>query len=493
MAFGIHPKFSQNIPSGLNSEMEVFLSAFLAAKEVGWTITTITSNGLCAKVCGSQVSVSENISIVIDATHLNITSSSHSETLTDNGHNKENCVKFGIYLAKYLAIKDVEIFEQAQTEISKTQNLGLKLTPLSKRAFKNSNGFRSFFIPQNGYFITPILIHLNFAIFILMLIFGYNPFAPNMEFLISWGANFRPATINGEWWRLITAVFLHANILHVVLNMLALAYVGMLLEPVLGKFRFVTAYFLTGLLASLCSFWWNDFTVSIGASGAIFGVFGVFLALLFTHLLDSKTRKQLLFSITAFIVVNLIIGFVEVGIDNAAHVGGLIGGFVVGFSFFPSLINPKNKNIKVISAFLVSVVFVFVSMLVYKNTPNDLPLYDTLIKDALWNETEAILTPEVEQRLTNDQIVKRIDVAKIVWMRAIKKVQKADQLNIPSFLHKRNKLQIDYYYYEIDHQELYKQKLIEGTTIYDEKMNKISVTLDSLRTEIEKYSSPQER
>jgi len=161
-----------------------------------------------------------------------------------------------------------------------------------------------------------------------MIISGVHFFMPENQSLLDWGANFKPLTLAGQWWRLFTAIFLHIGIFHLLFNMYALFYIGLLLEPYLGKARFLAAYLISGIAASITSLWWNDLIISAGASGAIFGMYGVFLSLLSTNLLDKSVKKALLTSIAIFVVYNLLNGLKQgSGIDNAAHIGGLVSEF----------------------------------------------------------------------------------------------------------------------------------------------------------------------
>jgi rhomboid protease GluP len=118
-----------------------------------------------------------------------------------------------------------------------------------------------------------------------------------------------------------------------VMNMYCLYMVGIYLEPMLGKPKYMIAYICTGVIASLASLWWFKAGAnSAGASGAIFGMYGLFLALLTTKLIPKKVRNSLLQSIGIFVVFNLFYGL-KGGIDNAAHIGGLLSGFVVGYIY----------------------------------------------------------------------------------------------------------------------------------------------------------------
>ena len=154
--------------------------------------------------------------------------------------------------------------------------------------------------------------------------------------LLTWGANYRPSTTNGEWWRLLKSTFLHGGLMHLIANMYGLLFVGIFLEPLLGRTKYLTAYLLTGILASCVSLWWYDATISVGASGAIFGLYGLFLALLLTKIFPPDFGKAFLASTLIFIGYNLLMGLTG-GIDNAAHIGGLLSGFVVGLILYPTL------------------------------------------------------------------------------------------------------------------------------------------------------------
>ncbi len=200
-----------------------------------------------------------------------------------------------------------------------------------------------FLKPSEGYFITPIIIYLNILIFIIMVFagLGFNSFRG--QDLLALGANYRPSFVDGEWWRLFTSVFLHGGLMHLGANMYGLLFVGIFLEPLLGRKKYLTSYLLTGVLASCTSLWWYDATVSVGASGAIFGLYGLFLALLLTKRFPPDFGNAFLASTLIFIGYNLLMGL-NGGIDNAAHVGGLLSGFVVGLILYPKLKNQVESE-----------------------------------------------------------------------------------------------------------------------------------------------------
>jgi membrane associated rhomboid family serine protease len=197
-----------------------------------------------------------------------------------------------------------------------------------------------FFIPREGFFITPILINLNLLIYIIMVLAGLGIVSFKSLDLLHWGANFRPYTINGQWWRLLSSIFLHGGLMHILANMIGLLFVGVFLEPLLGRTKYTIIYLTTGIIASLTSLWWHTATISIGASGAIFGLYGLFLSLMLLKVFPKDFSKEFLLSTLLFVGYNLLMGLAG-GIDNAAHIGGLVSGFIIGFILTPSF---KKKS-----------------------------------------------------------------------------------------------------------------------------------------------------
>lgn len=197
-------------------------------------------------------------------------------------------------------------------------------------------------------FLTFLLIAINIFMFIALEINGGSTNVPN---LIDMGAKYNPAMIDGEWWRVISSMFLHIGLLHLFMNMLALYYLGVLLERIYGSSRFLLIYFLSGVGGSLTSFALST-SVSAGASGALFGLFG---ALLFFGVIYKKLFFQTMGRNVIFILVlNLFIGVLIPSIDMGAHLGGLITGFLA--AAIVSL--PNKRNLK--ASVLAIIVYLFI-------------------------------------------------------------------------------------------------------------------------------------
>lgn len=199
------------------------------------------------------------------------------------------------------------------------------------------------FTPSKNYWATPIILDLNILLFVIMIFSGVGIIEPQGNELLQWGANFKQFTFHGQWWRLLTSVFVHAGLIHLTNNMLALFFIGPFLELSIGSKKFMIIYLLTGIIASITSLLFNDSTISVGASGAIFGMYGLTASLMLLKYLDKNLTKMLWISIALFIGLNLIMGL-RSGIDMAAHLGGLISGFIIGISYFPLKKQKEESN-----------------------------------------------------------------------------------------------------------------------------------------------------
>ena len=181
--------------------------------------------------------------------------------------------------------------------------------------------------------VTTVLVAANVCVFVAMLFHGAGFWHSPSDVQLAWGANFGPATKDGEWWRLATAMFLHFGIVHLGMNMWALWDCGRLVERLYGSWRFVAIYLASGLAGNLLSLVaQGDRAVSGGASGAIFGVFGALLVCLLRErrVVDPGEFRWLFWGGAAFALATLGLGVVVRGIDNAAHIGGLVAGALLG-------------------------------------------------------------------------------------------------------------------------------------------------------------------
>jgi rhomboid protease GluP len=195
-------------------------------------------------------------------------------------------------------------------------------------------------------YVTPLLIAANVAVFAVMVALGIKVLGGRADEYLRFGANFAPLTTGGEWWRLFTCTFIHFGIVHLAFNMWALWDSGRLTERLFGNAWFAVLYVFAGLTGSSVSMLWNQNVISGGASGAVFGVFGALLAYMTAErgAIPPQTLNHLRVSTSTFVVYSLFYGFVQSGIDNAAHLGGLAGGFVMGLILARPLAGPQRTR-----------------------------------------------------------------------------------------------------------------------------------------------------
>ncbi|WP_446743993.1 rhomboid family intramembrane serine protease [Silvibacterium acidisoli] len=203
---------------------------------------------------------------------------------------------------------------------------------------------------------TYILVGINCVVFLLMLLSGVSILSPTSRQLVDFGANFGPYVLLGDqWWRLISAMFVHVGIIHLATNMWCLWNLGLLGEPLLGPFGVFATYLLTGLAGNILSVAVHpgingDGIVGAGASGAVFGLAGVLIILLKSPLLPlpKVELKRLRGSVIQFAILNFAIGLytafghTSIQIDNMAHLGGFLSGLALGLPMVPKIGAPKS-------------------------------------------------------------------------------------------------------------------------------------------------------
>jgi len=215
---------------------------------------------------------------------------------------------------------------------------------------------------------TGVLIAINVGIWLLQVVSGVSPGHASSPELIAWGGNLPLFTLTGDTWRLLTAMFLHGSIIHIGLNMYVLAFTAPVVEYEFGTARMLAIYLAGGLLASCASVFWAEtrwtpanpaalLTVSVGASGAVMALFGSLLAGLvvptprFAHL-PKHMQPGINKGLIQAVVINIGMGFMIQGVDNSAHVGGLLGGLVLGLlmAMAPAATGPRDTLARYVAA-----------------------------------------------------------------------------------------------------------------------------------------------
>lgn len=205
---------------------------------------------------------------------------------------------------------------------------------------------------------TYVLLGINIAVYLWMVLHGVSATSPTSEDLVRYGANVTDLVLAGQWYRLITATFVHVGIVHLATNMWCLYNLGLLGEPLLGPMGLVAVYVITGVAGNLLSLAFNiavhDYiSVGAGASGSVFGIAGILIVLLSNKKLPIPQfeLKRLRRSVIQFAALNLIIGlgtvFMNViRIDNLAHVGGFLSGLALGVPLVPRMTSGRTRYLE---------------------------------------------------------------------------------------------------------------------------------------------------
>lgn len=181
--------------------------------------------------------------------------------------------------------------------------------------------------------LTHILFGINVAVFLAMALASgsvVENFSPRVS--VHFGANYGPLTLLGEWWRLVTYMFVHAGIFHIAINMWCLWSFGELCESLYGRMTYLAIYLITGVAGGVASVAWNPGVWSVGASGALFGLTGALIASIYLGEFSYSGiyAGGVLTSLLFFCGFSLLFGFISPDIDNSCHMGGLISGLILG-------------------------------------------------------------------------------------------------------------------------------------------------------------------
>ena len=253
-------------------------------------------------------------------------------------------------------IKNDELIEIFPDIVEKTKhgedglNLFLKITDEINNTTTKKHKTADKIFSKKDPLITYILIGINLLIFI------YS-FISKTDIIYKYGM-YNPFIKNGEYYRLFTCMFLHVDILHLACNMYSLYVLGPQIESFFGKTKFLFIYLLSGICGSILSVTFNVNIISVGASGAIFGLLGsmLYFGYHYRTFLGNVVRSQIL----PIIFINLILGFMVSGVDNFGHIGGLIGGILTSM-----IVGVPDKENKIDRTNGIIILIIYVTFLIY--------------------------------------------------------------------------------------------------------------------------------
>jgi rhomboid protease GluP len=482
MAAGFPPKYiKQDTFQGL-SPREFLALSLEVFKELDWKISFLSPSSAVAHTSFSVTSWSEEVKLLVEGDKYVLRSQCIGSQAFDLGKNRRNTEKFASLLAELqgkFSPEELDVRYQALIPaMAPDPDPALQPAPRS-----GLNAFLSIFVPSRGYWVTPIITNLNIGVFLIMVISGVSFTSPSVQSLLDWGANIKALTLGGEPWRLFTCIFLHIGVLHLLMNMYALVYIGLLLEPILGSKRFAVAYLVTGMAASLTSLAWHDTIVSAGASGAIFGMYGVFLALLTTNLIEKTARQSLLTSIGIFVVYNLMNGM-NGAVDNAAHIGGLVSGLLCGYAFIPVLRRPDAKALSGIISSVLVILIAIATFVCYTQLPNDYATFQKKMDVFMENQKQGLAFIKLEKASDADILKNLKEQSLPAWKRNVSLLDEMEKLKVPEAMQERNLKLYRYCKLRIELDELLIKGLENNTHEYQADVERCAKEIETLLKEL---------
>ena len=258
-----------------------------------------------------------------------------------------------------------EMFPDIENNLLDTKN-GLDLIinvthDINEKTYKDNKLFEKVFSPKK-IIMTKLILLICVVMYIILGINSNNFLNIGINSLVDFGGNNLLLVQSGEIWRIISAAFLHVSLIHLLVNMYSLVIIGTQVETFIGKLKFLFIYLISAIVGSLLSLIFNEVNiVSVGASGAIFGLMGALLYFGYHYrlYLSEAIKNQII----PVIVLNLILGFMVSGVDNAAHIGGLIGGYLASMAI--GIENKSKLRDKVNGWIVLILLIVFLSYIVF--------------------------------------------------------------------------------------------------------------------------------
>lgn len=347
ISWGYSPKKEKFIPLSDFPTDKYLIIVRQVIENLGWKLSHVSASGIIAYTPLSFQSYSEEISVRIQANFAVVKSECVGIQLlfNDYGKNEANLEKL-FHEFEYVQYhlqehwdEQVNIFHEYVAQ--QDDNYFEKAPLATKNKIKN---IFQLLLPINGYAVTPILLLLNILFFIGWLILliavpfyiTFQKASPevvmetmrNVQLI---GSINRKWVLEGDYWRLISYQFMHASLRHLFFNMYAFVYLGLMIENKIGWKNFLLVYILSGVCGGLNSIALHENIYTVGASGAIMGLFGSMMALLINQVFEKRANKALLVSTVFVLTLMLINGSITPMVDNACHLGGLIAGFVMTY------------------------------------------------------------------------------------------------------------------------------------------------------------------
>lgn len=334
---------------------------------------------------------------------------------------------------RYYALSEAEDFQKVTSHIVAKQQIKRSNTSAVttyKNKLLNASFIDKFMLKFSP--VTYILVAINVIVW-LSLVLVFNHFSQIN--LVDYGGLVHFNVVHGEWYRLVTSMFLHASFTHLMMNMFSLIIFGKLIEGALGSLKMVIIYAFSGIFAGLLSLSIDTQSISIGASGAIFGLIGAFIVFLFTR---KNTNKQFVFqTLIGIAIISLMAVFID-NVNHFAHLGGFIGGGLLMYIIYRWMNHDNKKWYYIGGLILLSIILI---VIIFSRQQHY--IYDELTKDSMeqgnFDKAETMVKQIKEKHFESDETYilsgliiannKSLDEAIIEWEKGLKAFPKSGSLN----------------------------------------------------------------
>ncbi|WP_018613041.1 rhomboid family intramembrane serine protease [Segetibacter koreensis] len=475
MAFGWKTQFEKRVPSDGLSNWEIFSIAQQACKELDWEYLIVDERTFTATTPTHWTLSEQIIKIIVDSDEIIFESQSESLELYEAGRNKKNIED--LLLPAFKKARRRVSYQELQVAAN-----ALKAETLAQIRSGNRVASEKMTFGVREHEMTFMLIAVKLVIFAVMVLKGVDYVNPAVKDIIGWGGSVKLNVTGGEWWRLITAPFVHIGILPLLLNMFGLYWIGLMVEPILGNFKFLIAYLCTAVIAGLVSLLWLPEGVTAGASGAVFGMYGVLIAFATTRYINKKFPTVWLICILAYAVLNIFLGM-EGANDNATNIGGLVAGIFVGylFYFFHFKRNLARAGGSRISIEILLITAMLVFFYLKQNGKDDTLRFEKEIMQLNQIELKAMTQMQQLQSKTNEEAAKVLrDSALPQWKHFQKEIMKTDAFRLDDEFKQKRKLLSRYAQLRVRQTELIYKSINEETDKYNAEIDEVSNKIDTI-------------
>lgn len=473
MPFGWKTEYENRMPADGLTNWEIFAIAEQACKNLDWEYLVVDEHTFTATTPTNWTLTEEIITIQPKEGVILFKSKSENIELLEARHNQKNIEE-----------ELMPAFKKVKTEWSSAK-LGsaaaaIKMETLQQLTSGNRVDSGKMTFGFKDHEVTFLLIALKLIVFIVITVNGVSATNPAAQDVLKWYGCMKVYVTGGEWWRLITAIFANTGVIDLLINLTALYFIGLMVESILGKAKFLIAFLCAGILANLAGITWYNETVIAGTSGAVFGLYGVFLAFATTAYINKKFPRVWLLSILAYVIFT-VVNSGPADVYNAVNFGGLISGICIGYLFY--FFHFKRKVARAGGSRISVEVLLITSLVVFlyvRSGKNDSIRFEKAIMKLNQIELKAMTQMQrLQFAISNEDAAKILkDSTLPEWQHFQKELIKTDRYKLNDEFTEKRKLLSKYAQMRVQQTTLLYQSIKDSSDKYHQQINQVSDSID---------------